>query len=81
MYISAQGRCDLKGMMMSTTRKDFMRFQIWMTELVNREMRRENEKNGGRNTFTTFIMDMDELAMSQVTYKPGMYSFNICLLL
>ncbi len=58
---------------MSTTRKDFMRFQTWISELINREIRRENEKTGSRNTFITFIMDMDQLAMSQVTYKPGIF--------
>ncbi len=70
-YISAHGRIDLKGLMQSTTRKDYMRYQIWMSELTNREMRRENQKTGRKNSYFTFIADMDQLSMRQIAYKPG----------
>ena len=75
-YISAHGRIDLKGLMQSTTRKDYMRYQIWMSELAQREMRKENQKTGRKVSSMTYIADADQLSMRQIAYKPGNRPFN-----
>ena len=70
-YVSGQGRTDMKGLIQSTTRKDFMRFQIWMSEKSNRELRLESERTGKKISLMTLIADADQLSMKQIVYKPG----------
>lgn len=63
---------DLRGILQSVTKKDFMRFQAYMTEKVNKEMLDETLSNG-KNKYCqmTFVADMENLSMRQMTYKPG----------
>jgi hypothetical protein len=63
---------DLRGILQSVTKKDYMRYQAYMTEMVNKEMREESLRTG-KNRFCqmTFIADMENLSIRQVTYKPG----------
>lgn len=72
--ICAQGRMDMRGILQSVTRKDYMRFQMWMAEKVNKEMREESFKTGKNiKNQMTFIADMEHLSMRQMTYRPGSY--------
>lgn len=63
---------DLRGILQSVTKKDYMRYQTYMTEKVNQEIRDESFRTG-KNTACqmTFIADMANLSMRQMTYKPG----------
>lgn len=71
-YACAQGRMDFRGMFQSVTKKDYMKYQIWMTEKTNREMRDESISTGGNPwCHITFIADMEELSIRQMAYKPG----------
>lgn len=72
-FISAHGQMDLRGILQSVTKKDYMRYQMYMTEIVNQEMRDESFRTG-KNTACqmTFIADMANLSMRQMTYKPVM---------
>ncbi|XP_046460612.1 SEC14-like protein 2 [Daphnia pulex] len=72
-YVCAQGNMDLRGILQSVTKKDFMRFQAYMTEKVNKEMLDETLSNG-KNKYCqmTFVADMENLSMRQMTYKPVM---------
>lgn len=70
--ICAQGRMDMRGILQSVTRKDYMRFQMWMAEKFNKEMREESLRTGENpKTQMTFIADMEFLSMRQMTYRPG----------
>ncbi|XP_046633862.1 SEC14-like protein 2 [Daphnia pulicaria] len=72
-YISAQGNMDLRGIFQSITKKDFMRFQAYTTERINKEMREESLRTGtNKNCQVVFIGDMTGLSMRQMTYKPVM---------
>jgi len=46
---------DMKGLLQSATRKDFLRYQIWLTEKANQEMRLESARSGVINTYMTFV--------------------------
>ena len=46
---------DMKGLLQSATRKDFLRYQIWLTEKANQEMRLESARCGVINTYMTFV--------------------------
>jgi hypothetical protein len=72
-YVCAQGQMDLRGILQSVTKKDFMRYQTYMTERINKEMREESLRTGeNQNCQMTFIADMMGLSMRQMSYKPGM---------
>ena len=63
---------DLRGILQSVTKKDYMRYQTWMSEKVNKEMRQESLRTGKNlESQMTFIADMEHLSMRQMTYKPG----------
>jgi uncharacterized cupredoxin-like copper-binding protein len=64
---------DLRGILQSVTKKDFMRYQHYATEKGNKEMLEEYFKSG-KNKYCqlTLISDMEHLSMKQMTYKPGM---------
>lgn len=65
---------DLRGILQSVTKKDYMRYQAYMTEMVNKEMRKESLRTGkNQNCQMTFIADMMGLSMRQMSYKPGMW--------
>ena len=64
---------DIRGILQSVTKKDYMKFQMWMTEKVNREMLQDSLRTGKNNSCQlTFIADMEHLSMRQMTYKPAM---------
>jgi hypothetical protein len=67
---------DLRGILQSVTKKDFMRYQHYATEKGNKEMLEEYFKSG-KNKYCqlTLISDMEHLSMKQMTYKPG----TVCL--
>ena len=48
-----------------------MRYQLWMTEKINGEMREESKRTGKVNTYITFISDAQDLSIKQMAYKPG----------
>ena len=63
---------DLRGILQSVTKKDYMRYQAYMTEKVNKEMLEEVSSTGtNKYCQITFIADMANLSMRQMTYKPG----------
>nr|CAH0107616.1 unnamed protein product [Daphnia galeata] len=72
-FICAQGQMDLRGILQSVTKKDFMRYQHYATEKGNKEMLEEYLKSG-KNKYCqlTLISDMEHLSMKQMTYKPVM---------
>ena len=71
--ISAQGRMDMRGMLQSVTKKDFMRFQLWTMEKMNRQMLEESKRTGiNKACQMVFISDLEHLSMRQMTYKPGL---------
>lgn len=53
-----------------------MRYQIWITEKVNWEMREESKRTGKVNTYITFISDASDLSIKQMAYKPGNIYFT-----
>ncbi len=64
---------DMEGLLQSVPKKDFMRFQMWITEKINREMLAESLVTGKNNSWKlTFIADMEHLSMRQLAYKPAM---------
>ena len=62
----------MRGIFQSVTKKDYMRFQLWMTEKVNRQMLEESKTTGQNKACQLmFVADAEHLSMRQMTYKPG----------
>lgn len=62
----------MRGILQSVTKKDYMRYQTWMSEKVNKEIREDSLRTGKNLEHQmTFIADMEHLSMRQMTYKPG----------
>lgn len=76
-FMCANGRIDFRGLMQSVTKKDYMKYQLWINEKTNREMREEFARSGKNpGCYLTFIADMDELSMHQMSCKPGIVFGN-----
>ncbi len=77
-YVCAQGNMDLRGILQSVTKKDYMRYQAYMTEKVNKEMREESISTGNNKSCQmTFIADMENLSMRQMTFRPGISHLTV----
>ena len=71
---TAQGLMDLKGILQSITRKDFIRAVIWFCENGRKKWRDECEKSGRKGLYrTTVIADTEHLTLGQFTNKLGQY--------
>lgn len=65
---------DLKGILQSITRKDFIRAVIWFCEQGRKKWRDECEKTGRKGLYrTTVIADTEHLTLGQFTNKLGQY--------
>lgn len=63
---------DLKGILQSITRKEFIRTVIWFCENGRKKWRDECEKTGRKGLFrTTVIADTEHLTIGQFTNKLG----------
>lgn len=49
----------------------YLRYQVWIAEKLNKEMREENKRNDKVNTYFTLISDASGLSYKQMAYKPG----------
>ncbi|KAK4004691.1 SEC14-like protein 2 [Daphnia magna] len=71
-FIYASGRLDMKGLLASTTKKEFNNFLIWLTEKKGHATRVTSERTGKVISKCTFIFDQEGLLLSDVLYKPAM---------
>lgn len=58
------------GILHCVTKRDYMRFMIWIMEKMDNEIREENERSGKHITKQTLVFDMEGLSMRQLAYKP-----------
>ena len=61
----------MKGIMQSLLKKDFVRYMVYTTEKSVRQMRLDNSQTGRNVSQHTFIADMDQLSIRNMSYKPG----------
>ena len=71
MWISAYGRVDLKGIIQSVTKKDYVRYFAYVSEKSFSEMVKNSKESGRSVSYQTVIIDMDQLSPHQMSYKPG----------
>jgi len=68
-WISAQGPIDIRGIMQSTTKKELMRFMIYIMEKNALNMRQNPERCSSQSICV--VADMEHLSMWQMAYRPG----------
>lgn len=69
MWITAQGPIDIRGIMQSTSKKELIRFMIYVMEKNALNMRQNRERCSNQNICV--IADMEHLSMWQMAYRPG----------
>ena len=75
--INAYGRTDMRGLLSSVTRRDYLQFIVYQSEMNARSMRRASTGESAEPVSGKMIMivDMDQLSYSQFTNKLGNFSF------
>ncbi len=68
-FVSQQGLIDIRGILQSTTKKEMVRFMIYLMERNAKLMRTNRLTCKSQNV--TVIADMEFLSMKQMTYGPG----------
>ncbi|EFX85375.1 hypothetical protein DAPPUDRAFT_314193 [Daphnia pulex] len=68
LWISAQGPIDIRGIMQSTTKKELMRFMIYIMEKNALNMREKPERCSSQSICV--VADMEHLSMWQMAYRP-----------
>ena len=71
MWISVYGRIDLKGILLSVTKKDYISYFAYLGEKSMSEMIKNSQETGRSVSLQTVIIDMDQLSSRQFCYKPG----------
>lgn len=69
LWISAQGRTDLRGILQCIPKKEFIKFGMYMLELIDRGTDEESIKSGKQINTITIIFDMEGLTMRQIAHK------------
>ncbi|XP_046633901.1 SEC14-like protein 2 [Daphnia pulicaria] len=68
LWMSAQGPIDIRGIMQSTTKKELMRFMIYIMEKNALNMRQNPERCSSPSICV--VADMEQLSMWQMAYRP-----------
>jgi len=63
------------GLVLSATKKEVTRYNIWLVEDMARVLRVENELHGRKATCQTLLFDMEGFTLRQIFYKPGFIFF------
>ncbi|XP_057372671.1 SEC14-like protein 2 [Daphnia carinata] len=70
LYVSAMGRMDMKGILLSTKKNELSEMLIYREEKYIKAAREERERTGRPIATHTIIFDFDHLSMKQLTCKP-----------
>lgn len=68
------GRADWRGMLQSVNKREYVRYVTYLAEKSMVEMRNNSANTTNPVTYQTFIIDMEELSMHQMSYKPCKFS-------
>ena len=63
-------------MLQSVSKRDYLRYIIYLSEKNHAEMRKNSANAKEPVTYETFIIDMEELSMRQMAFKPCKFSFR-----
>jgi len=55
----------------------YLRYQVWLAEKLNKEMREVNKRVGKVNSYFTLISDASDLSYKQMSYRPGEYDAKL----
>lgn len=71
MWVCAYGNTDMKGIMMSVSKKTYTRYFAYVSEKSIREMHESSLRTGKTVSTQTIIIDMENLSSKQMGFKPG----------
>lgn len=71
-WIIPFGGCDMYGLLMSVSKKDYMKYTFRTLEMAKADMKKQSELLGRPITQQTTIFDMDNFSLKNVTWKPAL---------
>jgi len=69
-WVCAYGNTDMKGIMMSVSKKTYTRYFAYVSEKSIREMHESSLRTGKTVSTQTIIIDMENLSSKQMGFKP-----------
>lgn len=66
-WISAFGRMDMTGLLQSVSKRDYLRYVVYTTEMSHRQMHQNSLETGKPVSYQTLVIDMAELSINQLT--------------
>lgn len=70
-WMTAQGRTDMKGVLASVSKKDYVRLMVWQLEKTNRQLLQEYQLTGKYVGHHTIVADMEHLSIKRISNKAG----------
>lgn len=77
LYVTAMGRMDIKGLLLSTRNKEFSDYCVYTEEKYVEAAREERERTGRPISMHTVIFDFEHLSMKQLTCKPVAFELMV----
>ncbi|XP_046633859.1 SEC14-like protein 2 [Daphnia pulicaria] len=69
-WIVSFGQADWRGMLQSVSKRDYVRYVCYLSEMGIVQMKKNSEHGGKPVTCQTIVIDMEGLSMRQMGYKP-----------
>ncbi|KAI9561276.1 hypothetical protein GHT06_012232 [Daphnia sinensis] len=66
-WINAFGRIDMAGLLQSVSKRDYIRYLAYITEMSHRQMHQNSLVTGKPVSYQTLVIDMAELSINQLT--------------
>ncbi|CAL4135455.1 unnamed protein product [Meganyctiphanes norvegica] len=71
-WIIPFGGCDMYGLLMSVSKKNYMKYTFQTLEMARADMKKQSELLGCPVTQQTTIFDMENFSLKNVTWKPAL---------
>ncbi|XP_046633896.1 SEC14-like protein 2 [Daphnia pulicaria] len=66
-WINAFGRMDMTGILQSVTKRDYLRYMVYITEMSHRLMMENALRSGKPVSYQTIIIDMADFSVNQMS--------------
>ncbi|XP_071790244.1 SEC14-like protein 3 isoform X2 [Asterias amurensis] len=74
-WFDPYGHIDTKGIVMSVTRNDFLKFKILACERIQKALKEQSKKHGRRIEMYTLVFDLDKVNFSHL-WRPFVNLYN-----
>ena len=80
MWVIPYGGCDMRGLLSSVKKADYIRYTIRVLEASRQDMQQQTQQLGQPVNQQCCVFDLDNFSLKHVTWKPGESLISIYLL-